>query len=311
MKRTRYYIFGAVLALLAIMGWWAMTHAIGLLGTVRDVRLGMAGFEKGSVRTDSAEVHYYRGGTGKKTVLLIHGFGVGGATTWFDAMLSLDDDIQIIVPDLVWFGESEGSMRPNLPNQARTLWQLCDSLHVKPDALVGISYGGFVSFEMLHQRPEGAKQLVIVNSPGPVFQQDDIRALCARAEVDSPDELFIPKDENGLKHLFRFVFSSEPPIPDFIYDQIFNGETQKNAETKRLLMRDLVDNADLYRVAGFPKTKNGVIWSRNDQVFPLACGERLADSLRAEMVVLENSGHVPHPGERERYMAGLRKFLLD
>lgn len=311
MKPKRYTLIGIFLALATVTGWWGFTHALTVMNTLLHTRLQLAGYTSHTFQTDSAQVHYYRGGTGKKTVLLVHGFGLGGATTWFDTMLSLDEDANFLVPDLVWFGDSQGRMTPTLPNQAKTLWALCDELHIQPDAIVGISYGGFVAFEMLHQRPEGAKELIVVNSPGPVFRKDDVQALCARAEVNAPDELFIPANEKGLHHLFEFVFSGKPPIPDFIYGQIFENETLKNAERKRTLMRDLVNNADLYRQAGFPQTKNSIIWSKKDQVFPLECGQELADSLHADMLVLENSGHIPHPDERDRYLAALRKFLVN
>lgn len=311
MKPKRYYLIGAVILLLAAMGWWGFTHAFTVMDTLIHTRLKLAGYTSHTFSTDSAQVQYYRGGTGKKTVLLVHGFGLGGTSTWFDTMLSLEEDVNFVVPDLVWFGDSQGQMAPTLPNQAKTLWALCDELEIKPDAIVGVSYGGFVAFEMLHQRPEGAKELLVINSPGPVFQKDDIQALCTRAEVNSPDELFIPNDVKGLQHLFEFVFSGKPPIPDFIYDQIFENETLKNADIKRSLMRDLVNNADTYRAAGYPHTKNSIIWGKKDQVFPLDCGQELADSLHAELLVLENSGHVPHPDERDKYLAGLRKFLVD
>ena len=311
MKPKRYYLIGTLLLLLALTGWWGFTHALTVMDTLLHARLRMAGYTSHTFRTDSAQVHYHRGGTGKKTVLLVHGFGLGGTATWFDTMLSLEEDVNFIVPDLVWFGDSQGQMAPTLPNQAGILWALCDELQVQPDAIVGVSYGGFVAFEMLHRRPEGAKELIVINSPGPVFRKDDVQALCDRADVKTPDELFIPQNEEGLHHLFEFVFSGKPPIPDFIYGQIFENETLKNAEAKRRLMRDLVDNADLYRQAGYPHTKNSIIWSKKDQVFPLECGRELADSLHAQMLVLENSGHVPHPSEREVYLNGLRKFLVN
>jgi pimeloyl-ACP methyl ester carboxylesterase len=311
MKPKRYYLFGTFLALLAVVGWWGFTHAFTVMDTLLNTRLKLAGYTSHTFSTDSTQLHYYRGGTGKKTVLLVHGFGLGGATTWFDAMLSLEEDVNFIVPDLVWFGDSQGQMAPTLPNQAKSLWALCDDLGISPDAIVGVSYGGFVAFEMLHQRPDGAKELLVVNSPGPVFSKDDIQALCTRAGVNAPDELFIPDDVKGLHRLFEFVFSGQPPIPDFIYGQIFENETLKNAELKRTLMRDLVNNADIYRRSGYPHTKNSIIWGKKDQVFPLDRGQELADSLHAEMVILEQSGHVPNPHDRASYLASLRKFLVD
>lgn len=309
--KKRLTLLSILLLVLGSGTWYAYSHALLLMENLRDARLSMAGYSSQTFETDSVRMHYLRGGSGKKTVLLIHGFGLGGATTWFDSMLALEEGANLIVPDLLWFGKSEGGIAPTLPNQAKTVWALCDRLQITPDAIVGVSYGGFVAFEMLHQRPEGAKELLLINSPGPVFREDDVAQLCERAQVKTPDELFIPTDVQGLHRLFEFVFSGKPPVPDFIYDQIFEIETLRNAEVKRDLMRDLVNNAPLYRQAGFPHTKNCVVWGKKDQVFPLEIGRELADSLHAEMYVLEESGHVPNPKERDLYLDLLKKILKD
>lgn len=312
MKKKRLYILSSILLLIALGGWMAFSNALFVVNSVRDIRLKAAGFEAQTFKTDSAEIHYLRGGTGKKTVLLVHGFGLGGATTWFDPMLDMENELNFIVPDLMWFGESNGQVEPNLPNQARMMWALCDQLNITPDAIAGISYGGFVAFEMLNQRPEGTKELLIINSPGPVFTNTDVDAMCARADVSVPEDLFIPKDVAALKHGFKFVFSEEPPIPDFLYEQIHANETLKNAEIKKKLMRELVENAETYRNSKLSQSvKNKVIWCANDQVFPLAYGERLADTLHAEIAVLPNSGHVPNPKMRKEFLGMIRHFLVN
>lgn len=312
MKRKKGIIWSSIFLCIGLIAWYTFTHFFAVANTFRDARLRMAGYASHSIQLDSSTVNYLEGGNGKKNVVLIHGFGLDGATTWFLPLLDMSDEFHFIVPDLLWFGESTSSLAPTLPNQAQMIWQLCDSLHIQPDALVGISYGGFVSFEMIHQRPEGAKKLVIVNSPGPTFQEEDIKQLCARAQVNAPDELFIPTDVAGLQHLFRFVFAEEPPIPDFAYEQIFETETMKNADLKRALMRDLVNNAARYRGTGYPThTENRVIWSKKDQVFPLANGNTLADSLHAKFFLLEESGHVPSPKDQAHFIAALKTSLSE
>lgn len=311
MKRKRLYIWGGIATALVVLGWLAYANLFGIMGFMRDMHLGIKGFEHHSLKTDSTEIAYYRGGSPeKKKILFLHGFGMGGGFTWYNVMTDMSDEMDFIVPDLMWFGDSKGKVDPTLPNQARAMWELCDSLKIMPDAIVGISYGGFVAFEMMHQRPQANPGLILVNSPGPVFREDDITALCTRAKVKSPDELFVPRDVDGVKHLFQFVFHGAPPMPDFMYGQIFDNEIQKDTETRRALMKDLVGNAQLYRSHGILKgSKNMVVWSKNDQVFPLACGQELADSLHCNIVVMEKSGHVPDPDDRPVYMGALRDFL--
>lgn len=311
-KKKRIIILSVLAVLVSITGWYGYTHTLSLVNQVRDARLYVAGFRGETLKTDSAEIYYYRGGEGTKKVLLVHGFGLGGATTWLEPMLGLESDLQFIVPDLMWFGESTGNVEPTLTNQARMMWKLCDELNFTPDLIAGISYGGFVSFEMLHQRPQGTKELLIINSPGPVFGANDVDSMCARAQVSKPEELFIPETVEALKHGFKFVFSAEPPIPDFLYRQIHTNETLKNADIKKALMRELVDNAAKYRQSSLsPYVKNKVLWCADDQVFPLRYGEKLADTLHAELAVLPNSGHVPNPKMRKEFLGLIRHFLVN
>jgi pimeloyl-ACP methyl ester carboxylesterase len=310
-KRQRLFLFGLLgLFFVSLLGY-AYFRTLNLLNGFRDARLFVAGYRSSVWQADSADLYYYRGGSGKKTVVLLHGFGLGGATTWLDPMLGLQEDFHFIVPDLMWFGNSEGKVAPSLQNQARMMWQFLDGLNVRPDLIAGISYGGFVGFEMLNQRPRGTDEFLIVNSPGPVFGKPDVDSLCLRAGVKSPEELFIPDSVQGLRHLFRFVFSGEPPIPDFMLRQIFEFETCKHAEIKKTLMRELVANEAKYKASRLSAgVKNKVIWSAYDQVFPLRYGLQLADTLGAELAVLPNSGHVPNPAVRQEFRQLMRKMML-
>lgn len=310
--QKRRYLWLRLSAILILFGITVSIVASDVFGTFnlfRDIRLNIAGYKSHTTQIGNSEVYWNRGGNGKKTVLLIHGFGIGGATTWFDPMLKLKEDYDVLVPDLLWFGKSQSQLNPTLQNQASVLWALCDSLEISPYAIMGVSYGGFVAFEMLNQRPRGSKKLMILNSPGPIFGMEDLAKLCDRAGVQQPDELFVPDKKEKLKHLFNFVFSQELPVPDFVYDQIYEEETQKHAQTKRELMQELVVNIDQYKKVAFPKTQNCVIWSQNDQVFPLEYGKRLADSLHAEISILPNSGHVPHPSDKKVYLDLIYSFL--
>ena len=52
-----------------------------------------------------------------------------------------------------------------------------------------------------------------------------------------------------------------------------------------------------------------VIWGRHDRVFPLAIGERLANSLDARIEVLEDSSHSPNLEQPDRFNALVLEFL--
>lgn len=311
-KNRKLYAYLSVLLILIIGGYFVLNNVFGIINVFRDARLKAAGYESGYYNTDSSSIYYYKGGSGPKKVLLIHGFGVGGATTWFDAMLGLNKDVELLVPDLMWFGKSDGKYEPTLTNQAKVVRELCDYLGYKPDVIAGISYGGFVALEILNQDPNLYSELVIVNSPGVTFGKADVELMCQRAGAESADMLFVPNEASKLGQLLKFVTSGGiPDLPDFFLNQMFTSETLKHAENKRKLMRDLVGNSEEYKSHMNVRYKSaGVIWSKNDSVFPLRYGMQLADILDAPLYTLENSGHIPMPSDREVYVERLRDLFV-
>ena len=52
-----------------------------------------------------------------------------------------------------------------------------------------------------------------------------------------------------------------------------------------------------------------VIWGRDDPVFPLAIGERLASSLKVKIEVIDRARHAPNVEHPELFNRMLRKFL--
>lgn len=308
-RLLRYLVSGLLLGSVLVV---LFLNAFDLISVVRHARLKIAGFDTGVMQTDSSEIFYYKGGQGARKVLLVHGFGVGGAATWYDAMVGLNEEVELLVPDLMWFGNSTGSMEPTLSNQAEMIRALCIELNYKPDVIAGISYGGFVALEMLNQDPDLYSELVIVNSPGATFGKADVEMMCARAGAKSADQLFVPSEVSGLRGLLKFVTSGGiPDVPEFVLSQMFNSETLKHADSKRKLMRDLVENAEEYKKHMNVCYKSaGVIWSKNDSVFPLRYGKQLADTLDAPLYTLENSGHIPMPSDRELYVEKLRGFFV-
>lgn len=312
MKFKRLFIYLSVIGILGLGSFFLLNNVFSLIRVFHQTSLKIAGFESNQMEHEDATIHYYKGGDGSKKVLLIHGFGMGGVPTWYDAMMGLKNDAEILVPDLMWFGQSSGSLEPTLDNQARKVMELCSALDFTPDVIVGISYGGFVSLEILSQNAHLETDLVIVNSPGFIFTKNDVDLMCKRAGAQSAESLFVPDRVSELGSLLKFVTSGGmPDVPDFILDQMFQKETLKYATEKRKLMHDLVYNADAYRnTMSLHYNDANIIWSRNDSVFPLRYGLQLADALDAPIFTLDNSGHIPMPSDKEIYIEKLRELIV-
>jgi pimeloyl-ACP methyl ester carboxylesterase len=57
----------------------------------------------------------------RPAVMLIHGFGGDGPTSWGRVMAALAKQHQVLVPDLLWFGRSHAAIYPALQAQADAL----------------------------------------------------------------------------------------------------------------------------------------------------------------------------------------------
>jgi pimeloyl-ACP methyl ester carboxylesterase len=55
-----------------------------------------------------------------------------------------------------------------------------------------------------------------------------------------------------------------------------------------------------------------ILWGREDMLIPLAMGERFHQEIAdSEMVVIENTGHIPMVGKPAEFNAAVSKFLQD
>ncbi len=90
------------------------------------------------------ELAFERRGRGTPLVL-IHGYPLDH-TIWQSVSLLLENDFDLIMPDLPGFGESSApSTNSLLPGMAEDIAALLDSLKIKKAALVGHSMGGYVT----------------------------------------------------------------------------------------------------------------------------------------------------------------------
>ena len=84
-------------------------------------------------------------------VVLIHAFPLS-SKMW--ARLKSLEGVRLITPDLPGFAGSERQAKPSIPEMAKEIARLLDSLKLaEPVILGGLSMGGYVAFEFLRQFP--------------------------------------------------------------------------------------------------------------------------------------------------------------
>ena len=263
-------------------------------------KLESTGFEHQTVQVDvqghTCTVSLWRGGDGPP-LMMLHGFGGNGTWTWEKQLHAFAATREVIVPDLLWFGESSCDAPPTLDSQAEAMLGLLDALgHTQVDVM-GVSYGGFTTFAMNLAAPQRIGDVVIVDSPGPVFTDADRQVLLDYLQVEDPAEVFVPDDVDDVRTLLELTFADPPTMPDWAAQDILEHQFSGYPEQKRALLADLDTWQE--RVSGGDMALDVpeallVAWGEHDPIFPLDLGRRLAATVDAPLVTVPGARHGPN-----------------
>ena len=100
-----------------------------------------------------AKIHYQDVGNGKDVVLLLHAFPLHSGM-WTRQIATLSSRYRVIAPDYPGLGKSTPRPEPStMEFLAEQVLGLLGSVRVDRAVVVGLSMGGYLSFEIYRQRP--------------------------------------------------------------------------------------------------------------------------------------------------------------
>jgi pimeloyl-ACP methyl ester carboxylesterase len=266
------------------------------------------GFDEKVLNANGHTVHYFDNQLDNKpTLLLVHGFGGDGKVTWERQIKTFRKDFRIVVPDLLWFGESHSAHQATLETQVDAIKTLIYELQLKEVHLVGISYGGFVTLAFASAYEKSLHSLTIIASPGNVIDDEEVRDFCIRNNVSDINEIFVPKDAEAVKRLFHISMVKPPPFPMVVYQAIFEKYFSRYPNEQEKLLDNLPTNKD--KVAEQLTIPTMILWGEKDQIFDIKNAYKLQDKLNSQLVVHPTTGHT-YPGEDPKHFnTELLKFI--
>jgi pimeloyl-ACP methyl ester carboxylesterase len=124
-------------------------------------------YESRSSNLSAVKVHYLKAGTGRKTLVLIHGFG-DTSHMWIPLFDEFGKDYTIIAPDMRGLGDSS---RPTAGYDKKTIasdiHELVKSLGYQKIDLVGHDIGLMVAYSYAAQYPNEVEKLALLEAPIP------------------------------------------------------------------------------------------------------------------------------------------------
>ncbi len=229
------------------------------------------------VRVDTKTVRYTVGGEGP-TVLFLHGWGLGHHAYRSGLRRLAGLGYHVVAPALPGFGGTPDLEPGNrtFVGYARWVTRFVKATGVAPTLIVGHSFGGGVAIRVLADNPGFAQGLVLLNSVGGVWRQDEAgeRPMSDRPFWDWGKG--IPSDVAGLLGSAVSVLPSvlEDLLPNVLRNPFGVAKVGRLARTADLL-------AELATVAqrGLPIS---LVHSEGDGVIPAASHQSLCEAAGVE-----------------------------
>ena len=261
------------------------------------------------VQLGDHELFYYDNKREDAPVLLfVHGFGGDGKISWRDQAKDFSKDHRVIIPDILWFGDSKSSSTPQLKTQVDAIHQLIDHLALKNVHLVGISYGGFISLGYAQTHQEKLASLTIVDSPGVHFSDEELQAFCEKVGVEEVADAFLPTNSEEVKRMMEFSFRKTPPLTSGIREQIIGIYLSKNPDEQRKMLEELPKNRNQFEVLNITVPVL-ILWGEDDAIFLIKDAVELQKQLDAQLEIIPKAGHALPAEQPKAFNEALRNFI--
>jgi pimeloyl-ACP methyl ester carboxylesterase len=259
-------------------------------------------------------IEYWDNNADKPVALLIHGFGASTKFQWYEQVKMLSKNYRVVAPNLFHFGNSRpGTPKFEISDQVELVNALTNHLEIDSLTVFGVSYGGLVTMEFAQNYNSKVKRLVVFDAPVKYMFEQDIDTICTRFEVESVEDLFVPKDAKELKKLLYLALGKKSPVPNFMLKSFYDNVYSENHENKRVLMTTLIAGLEEYAQHNYTfDTPTLLIWGSTDLVVPVDRAPLLKRHIgeNAELQVIKNGAHMPNMTKTKEFNRIVTEFLM-
>jgi pimeloyl-ACP methyl ester carboxylesterase len=259
----------------------------------------------------------YRVAGGGPPVVLVHGW-LSSGEIWERLAGRLAQRFTVYTLDLTGFGESDKPRSGyGVRYGSRLLYAFCAHFGLTRAAVVGHDVGGAMAVKLAADHPDVVGRIVLVATPADE-DQIDLPTLLWLATLPLVGPIFYTLGRllRPLRRLWMrpFVLDSENLTEEAVDD---SSRSTPAAVTKTLgVMRREIARGRLTRQAGIVKVPVLVIAGEEDQIVDPQAAEDWARTVSAEVVFLEECGHLPmieRPGEFDArvlvFLTGDQRYL--
>jgi pimeloyl-ACP methyl ester carboxylesterase len=269
------------------------------------------------IEINDLTVHYKIYGDGEPVFILLHGFGAS-EFSWREITQPLAQYGTVIAYDRPAFGlterpmEWEGENPYSQISQIELLINLMNTLRIEKAILIGNSAGGTISMLTTLKYPERVEALILVDPA--VYEGGGapawIRPLLNTPQMNHLGPLFARQIQTRGPEIVQMAWHD----PSKITNEIMEGYTKPlqvenwdkalwylTVSSRESNLQNQLQNFDLPIL---------IITGDDDRIVPTEQSIRLANEIpNAKLVVIPQSGHVPHEEKPQEFMQAVIDFL--
>jgi pimeloyl-ACP methyl ester carboxylesterase len=262
-----------------------------------------------TLATKEFTIKYWKGGNGP-VVLFLHGFGGDAQFTYQNELAALAKTHTVIAPDFLWFGGSSANLPTTIESQVVAIEALLNELKVDTFSMIGQSYGGFVAVLLAEKFPNRIDRLCIANSPGPTFNKELIDEVCRSHNFPSIEEAFVFDSFEGVQPLLNLASYSDTKFPKWLLKRMYTSNFSVFKNEQRGLLTSLMQEPERPEaIEALKKMRVMVLWGEHDELFYLSEGQRFANEINANFVVIKHVGHAPQMDNRKAFTSVVTEFF--
>jgi pimeloyl-ACP methyl ester carboxylesterase len=254
--------------------------------------------------TANSFLNYEEIGTGRQTILFLHGFGES-LTTWDDIIPFFSEKrYKLILLDLKGFGKSskpkDGKYAPK--DHVEIIVKFIEAKGLQNFTLVGHSYGGGIALlTQLHlqQMEKGhlIEKMVLIDCGA---YKDEIPFFIKQLRTPLfnliSQSLTTPKFR--AKYVLKQILYDKKKMTATLidrYTESFKGSGKHYSfiqAAKKIIPHDYDELIKEYKSITIPVL---ILWGANDTILTLKIGIKLNKDLpNSKLKIIENCGHIPH-----------------
>jgi len=258
--------------------------------------------------------YFYRevGENNPDTILMIHGF-LGSSYDFIDVMNQLKDRYHVIAVDMIGFGLSDKPINFDYAkqNQAEGLVKFLDTLEIEEVTIMAHSMGGEVSIHLAHDFPDYVKEMILIGSGGYV---EENRNGLMPANLPMVVYDYVVRNYYIQRTFFLSAYAQDEidtgRITYHDFDEMYYVNKTIPGNILQAFTRDN-DSGSTNAKLALVRQPTLLIWGEFDSFIPLATGIKLQLAMAdvAQLVVMEDAGHLPFDTYFEEFMIHVEEFI--